>query len=212
MPGITTDVEDHKKLVMKTIQLKGTLRSEHGKAATRRLRSEGKIPAVIYGGEDIVHFSVEPLPIRPLVYTPEFQIAEIDIDGKTHRCILKDIQFDVITDDISHIDFLELVDGKQVKAELPLNFVGQPEGVKAGGRLVIKLKSVKVRTYPRFLTEHLEVNIDNLKLNGNVRVEDIKAENIEILNPPRIPIASVVMTRALRQAETEAAKGGAAAE
>lgn len=192
---------------MNTVKLQGTVRSELGKSKTRQLRSEGKVPAVIYGGKDTVHFTLDLLPLRPLVYTPNFQIAEIEVDGKTYRCILKDLQFDVVTDDLTHIDFLELVENKQVKAELPINFTGQPEGVKAGGRLVIKLKSVKVRTLPKNLKESLDVDITSLKLNGNVRVQDIKADDIEILNPPRIPIASVVMTRALRQAENEEAKG-----
>ncbi len=190
---------------MKTIKVQGELRSEHGKSATRRLRSEGKVPAVIYGGEETIHITVAPLSVRGLVYSPEFQLVEIDVNGKTHRCIMKDMQFDVVTDDLAHMDFLELVEGKKVIAELPINFVGQPNGVKEGGRLVIKLKSVKVRTYPKYLTEHLDVNIDDLQLNGNVRVQDIKADNIEIMNPPRIPIASVVMTRALKQAEADAA-------
>lgn len=193
---------------MKTIQVKGTLRSDFGKGATRRLRSEGKIPAVIYGGKDTVHFHVEPLAVRGLVYSPEFQQVEIEIDGTTRNCIMKDLQFDVVTDDLAHIDFLELVGDKKVIADLPLNFVGQPQGVKDGGRLVTKLKTVKVRTYPKYLREHLDVNIENLQLNGNVRVQDIEAENMEIMNSPRIPVASVVMTRALKQAESEEAKTG----
>lgn len=190
---------------MKTIKVQGQSRSEHGKGATRRLRSEGKVPAVIYGGEENIHLSVTPLSVRGLVYSPEFQIVEIDIDGKTHRCIMKDIQFDVVTDDLTHIDFLELVEGKKVIAELPINFIGQPQGVKDGGRLVTKLKTVKVRTLPKYLKEHIDVNIENLQLNGNIRVQDIPAENMEIMNPPRIPIASVVLTRALKQAGSEEA-------
>lgn len=193
---------------MKTIQLKGELRSDLGKGATRRVRSEGKVPAIIYGGENSVHCSVEPLAVRPLIYTPEFQLAEVEVDGKTYRCIVKDLQFDVVTDDLIHIDFLELVDGKKVIAEVPLNFIGSPEGVKAGGRLEIKLKSVKVRTYPKYLTEHLDVDISKMQIGGNVRVQDIKAdENVEIQNPPRIPVASVVTTRALRQAGSEGEEG-----
>lgn len=188
---------------MKSIQLNAESRSELGKGATRRLRSEGKIPAVIYGGDEPVHCSVMPLDVRGLVYTPEFQLAEVDLDGTSYRCIIKDLQFDVVTDDLIHIDFLKLVEDRKVIAEIPLSFVGQPEGVRAGGRFVSKLKSVKVRTFPKHLVEHLEVNIDNLKLGDNIRVEDIPVENMEVMNPGRIPIASVVTTRALRQAGTE---------
>jgi large subunit ribosomal protein L25 len=118
---------------------------------------------------------------------------------------VKHIQFDVVTDELNHIDFLELVEGNQVIATLPLKFVGQPQGVKDGGRLELKIKALNVRTYPKYLREDIEVNIEDLQLHGNVRVEDVKAENMEILNSPRIPIASVVTTRALRQAETDAA-------
>lgn len=190
---------------MKTIKVQGELRSDLGKSVSRRLRSEGKVPAVIYGGNEPMHITVLPLAVRGLVYSPEFQIVEIDVNGATHRCIMKDLQFDVVTDELTHIDFLELVEGKKVIANLPINFIGQPQGVKDGGRLVIKLKTVKVRTYPKNLVEHINVNIDNLQLNGNIRVMDIPAEGMEIMNPPRIPIASVVMTRALRQAGAEEA-------
>lgn len=196
---------------MKTIKVQAELRSELGKSVSRRLRSEGKVPAVIYGGNEPIHMTVTPLSVRGLVYSPEFQIVEIDVNGETRRCIMKDLQFDVVTDELNHIDFLELVEDKQIIANLPINFIGQPQGVKDGGRLVTKLNSVKVRTYPKHLVAQLDVNIEKLELNGNVRVQDIAAENMEIMNPPRIPIASVVMTRALRQAAdaTEAAAADA---
>lgn len=176
-----------------------------GKKATRQIRSEEKVPGVIYGGKETVHFSAPVMAFRTLVYTPEFQIAEISVEGKTYRTILKDIQFDVVTDALNHMDFLELVEDQKVIATMPIKYVGQPQGVKDGGRLEMKLKSLNVRTYPKYLKEAIEVNIENLQLHGNVRVEDVKEENIEILNSPRIPMASVVTTRALRQAETDAA-------
>lgn len=192
---------------MKSVKIEGKKRSDLGKKATRQLRSEEMVPAVIYGGNETIHFSAPVMSFRPLVYTPEFQIAEIAIDGKTYKTIMKDLQFDVLTDVLSHVDLLELVEDRKVVATLPLKFVGQSQGVKDGGRLELKLKSLNVRTYPKHLAEHIEVSIENLQLHGNIRVEDVKVENMEILNSPRIPIASVVSTRALRQAETEAAKG-----
>ncbi|PZF74161.1 50S ribosomal protein L25 [Taibaiella soli] len=192
---------------MKSVKIEGKSRSGLGKKETRALRSEGNVPAVIYGGTDTVHFSAPAIVFRSLVFTPDFQIAEITVEGKTYRTILKDKQFDVITDELSHIDFLELVEDKQVVATLPLKYEGQPEGVKAGGRLEIKVKSLKVRTYPKHLSENIVVNISDLQLNANIRVEDVVAPNMEIMNSPRIPIASVVMTRALKQAENEDAKG-----
>ncbi len=193
---------------MKSVKIEGQTRSEHGKGATRRLRSEGKVPCVIYGGEKEIHFSAPLLAFRPLVYTPEFQLAEITVDGAMYRCILKDKQFDVVTDSLSHVDFLELVENKKVTANLPLKYVGQPAGVKAGGRLETKMKTLKVRALPKDLRENIEVDITNLELNGNMRVFDVKADNMEIMNSPRIPIASIVMTRQLKQEATEEAKAG----
>lgn len=191
---------------MKSIKIEGQIRADFGKKATRLLRSEGQVPCVIYGGAQTVSFSAPAASFRHLVYTPDFQLAEINIAGKEYRCILKDLQFDVVTDALTHIDFLELVDDKKVVANLPLKYTGQPEGVKAGGRLEIKMKTVRVRTYPKFLKEAIEVNIAALKLNENMRVQDIIADNMEVMNSPRIPIASIVMTRALKQAENADAK------
>lgn len=191
---------------MKTITIEGELRSEFGKEATRQLRSEEKVPCVIYGGADTVSFSAPVTAFKSLVYTPDFQIAEIKLGAKTYRCIMNDLQFDTVTDELSHIDFLELVEDKKVVATLPLKMVGQSIGVKNGGKLVVKMKALKVKAFPKDLKENLEVNIDNLDLNGNIRVEDVKAEDIEILNSPRIPVASVVMTRQLKQEEAAAEK------
>jgi large subunit ribosomal protein L25 len=190
---------------MKTITIEGQLRTEHGKTATRQLRSQELVPGVIYGGAQEVSFAAPAKAVKPLVYTPSFQLAEVNVDGKTYRCIIKDIQFDKITDELIHIDLLELVEDKKVVATIPLSFVGTAAGVKAGGRLVTKMKALKVKTYPRDLKEKIEVNVEHMEVGDNIRVEDVKTENYEVLNSPRIPIASVVTTRALRQEEAAAA-------
>jgi large subunit ribosomal protein L25 len=196
---------------MKTITIEGQLRTEHGKSATRQLRSQELVPGVIYGGAQEINFAAPAKAFKGLVYTPNFQLADVTVDGKTYRCILKDLQFDKVSDALIHIDLLELVEDKKVIATIPLKYVGTAAGVKAGGRLVAKMKSLKVKTYPRFLKEQIEVNIDDLEIGGNLRVEDVKDQNYEILNSPRIPIVSVVTTRALRQEEATAPAKGAAA-
>ena len=196
---------------MKSVKIEGKSRSGLGKKATRQLRSEDQVPGVIYGGKETIHFSAPVMAFRTLVYTPEFQIADISVDGKNYRTIMKDIQFDVVTDELNHIDFLELVEDRKVVATLPLKFHGQAQGVKDGGRLELKMKSLNVRTLPKHLKEHIEVDITNLQLHGNIRVQEVIAENMEILNSPRIPVASVVTTRALRQEETAAAATAAPA-
>ena len=191
---------------MKTITIEGQLRTEHGKQATRQLRSEDKVPGVIYGGAQEVNFTAPASAFKALVYTPEFQLAEVQLDGKTHRCILKDLQFDKVTEQLLHVDLLELVEDKKVVATLPLKLTGVPAGVKEGGKLITKMKTLKVKTFPKHLKENIELDISGLKLNENVRVQDVAAENYEILNSPRIPIASIVMTRQLKQEEATADK------
>src|SRR6478735_11209689 len=196
---------------MKSITIEGQLRTEFGKGATRQLRSQELVPGVIYGGAKEINFVAPAKSLRSLVYTPEFQFAELKVDGQSYRCILKDLQFDKVSDELIHIDLLELVEDKKVVATIPLKYVGTANGVKEGGRLITKMKSLKVKTYPRYLREQIEVNVDNLEIGGNIRVEDVKDENFEVLNSPRIPIASVVTTRALRQEEATAAPKTAAA-
>ncbi len=191
---------------MKTITIEGNLRTGAGKKATHTLRSQGQVPGVIYGGAQEVNFYAAASAFKPLVYTDEFMLAEIVVEGNKYRCILKDLQFDKVTDLLNHVDFLELVEDRPVIANLPLRYVGSSAGVKAGGRLVVKMKTLKVKTLPKNLIEVIEVDITNLNLNENVRVEDVKLEGMEILNSPRIPMASIVMTRQLKQDEAAAAK------
>jgi len=196
---------------MKSITIEGQLRTEFGKPATRQLRLEEKVPAVIYGGATEVNFSAPAAAFKNIVYTPDFMVVDVQVGGKSHKCVLKDLQFDKVSDRLIHVDFLELVDDKKVTVTLPLKFVGTPAGVKAGGKLVTKIKSLKVKLLPKYLRENIELDLSTLELNGNVRVEDVKAENMEIMNSPRIPIASVTMTRQLKQEEAAAAPAAKAA-
>lgn len=191
---------------MKTITIEGHLRTENGKKATRQLRSQEMVPGVIYGGSAEINFYAPAKAFKSLVYTPDFQLAEVNVDGKTYKTILKDLQFDKVSDALAHVDLLELVEDRKVVATIPLKFTGAAKGVKDGGKLITKINKLKVKTYPKYLTESIEVDLTPLELNGNIRVEDVKADNMEIMNSPRIPIASIVMTRQLKQEE---AKGDA---
>jgi large subunit ribosomal protein L25 len=196
---------------MKSITIEGQLRTESGKKATRQLRSQQLVPGVIYGGAKEINFSAPAAAFKDIVYTSEFMLADVKIDGNAYRCILKDLQFNKVSDLLTHVDFLELVEDKKIIATLPLKFVGTPAGVKAGGKLVTKMKLLKVKTLPKYLKEFIEVDINKLELNENIRVEDVKADNMEVLNSPRIPIASVTMTRQLKQEEATAPKAAAPA-
>jgi len=196
---------------MKSITIEGQLRTETGKKATRQLRSQDLVPGVIYGGEKEISFAAPSMAFKTFVYTPEFQKAEIKLNGTTYNCILKDLQFDKVTDKLIHIDLMELVEDKKVIADIPIKFTGVSKGVKEGGHLIIKMKSLKVKSLPKYLKEQIEVDITDLELNGNIRVEDVKEANYEVLNSPRIPVASVVLTRQLKQEEATATPAAGAA-
>lgn len=191
---------------MKTITIEGHLRTENGKKAARQLRSQEMVPGVIYGGSAEINFYAPAKAFKTLVYTPDFQIAEVTVDGKSYRTILKDLQFDTVSDALAHVDLLELVDDKKVIATIPLKFTGVAVGVKNGGKLITKIKSLKIKALPKDLKAAIEVDLTPLELNGNIRVEDVKATNMEVLNSPRIPIASVVLTRQLKQEEASTPK------
>ncbi len=199
-----------KFLFMKTINLTGELRTEYGKKASRKIRSQAHVPGVIYGGKSEVNFTTSMKELKPLVFTSEFQFVNISIGANEFRCIVKELQFDKVSDELIHIDLLELVEDKKIRATLPIKFIGTAAGVKAGGKLVIKMKTLHVKGFPKDLKEHIDIDISQLELNKNIRVEDVKEANLEILNSPRIPIVSVTLTRQLKQEEAAAPTAAAA--
>ncbi len=203
---------------MVTVTVNGTPRSDVGKSSTKAARNAGLIPCVLYGGGgDNVHFTTTLSDVRGLIYTPEFKLAEVNVDGKNYRCIVKDVQFDPVRDEVTHIDFLQLVDGHPIKVEVPLSFKGVSPGVRSGGKFSQKIRVIKIKTTPENLVDKLFVDISKLKLGNSMRVRDIATEEgVEILNPPALPIATVTVPRALKGAaedeEEEETTEGAATE
>ena len=192
---------------MEIISIKAETRATVGSKSSKTLRREGKIPCVMYGGEEIAYFSVEPSQVKHLIYTPDFKLASIEVDGVEHRCILKDLQVHPVTDQIVHIDFLKLIEGKPIKVEIPIGFTGVSPGVKGGGRLVQNIRAVMVKTYPSELVDKLYVSIEGLLLGQSVRIKDVETiGNMQILNPMATPIAGVQVPRALKSA-TEGEEG-----
>lgn len=189
------------------IALHGQPRSGLGKKSSKALRNDGRIPCVLYGENTLVHFSVAPLDVRGLIYTPDFKIIELHLEGKTYRSILKDYQLDPLTDQVRHIDLMKLTDGQMIKVELPIRFRGTSPGVKIGGKLQQNLRRAKVKTLPENLVDELLIDISKLELGQSIRVRDLDvAEGIEIMNNPSIPVATVEIPRALRSAAAAAEK------
>lgn len=197
---------------MQVVQIKAESRNETGKTAARAVRKQGKIPAVLYSKKGVTHFSTTTGELRSIVYTPDFKLAQIDIDGTQHKAILKSIDFHPVTDEITHVDFLELTEGSTIKVEIPVKTVGVSPGVKSGGKLIKTLRSVKVKVSPENLVDTLSVDISSLKLGNVVRVRDVKLpEGISLMVDGAIPVANVEIPRALKSAATAAKKDGSGA-
>lgn len=186
---------------MQTIEISGQKREELGKVGSKSTRSQGLIPCVLYGGKEVTHFSTTLANVRHLVYSPDFKIADLTIDGKHTKAILKEWQMHPVTEEVVHIDFLQLVEGHQVIVEIPLRFKGESPGVKLGGKLIALVRKLKVKTKPENLIDCLYVDISNMELGQSIRVRDTEIpEGIEILNAGSIPVARIEIPRALRSA------------
>ncbi|MDP3927579.1 MAG: 50S ribosomal protein L25/general stress protein Ctc [Bacteroidota bacterium] len=186
---------------MKSVALFGYARTEVGKVSTKALRTEGKVPCVMYGGGNHIHFSVFEPDFKLLVYTPNTYKVKLDIDGTTYKCILKDISFHPVNDSILHADFLEIEDNKPVEIGVPVKLVGNSVGVRAGGKLVVKAKKLRVKALPMLLPDFIEINIDNLEIGKSIKVGDLASiENLTLLDSPNNPVVSVITTRAVMEA------------
>ncbi|GAA5220897.1 50S ribosomal protein L25 [Membranihabitans marinus] len=192
---------------MQKVNITGNLRDGLGKKNSKRLRREGQIPCVLYGAEENIHFYTDPKQVKTLVFTPEFKLAELTIDGKKYTSILKDSQFHPVSEKVEHLDFLTLTEGTTVKVNVPLRCVGNAPGVKEGGKLIQKVREILIKTTPENLVDELSVDISDMVLGGTKRVKDITVgENISILNSMNIPVASIEIPRALKSASAKAEK------
>lgn len=190
-----------KDLKMKTFELKGTLRSDLGKKATKALRNEDKIPAIIYGGEKsdtAVHFVVSNSDVRKLIYTPEIFLVDLNINGTNYKAILKDIQVHPVSDEILHLDFLHVFEDKPVVLEVPVVLDGLAEGVKAGGKLSLDLRKLKVKALYTNVPEKVHIDVTKLSLGKSIQIRQLKFDNLELLNAKNAVVCRVQLTRAAR--------------
>lgn len=168
------------------------------------MRKNDEIPAVLYGGEKVIHFSVTNNAVRNLVYTPNIYAVELTIDGEKKTVVMKDIQFHPVTDAILHIDFLEVCDTKPIVMEVPVILEGHAEGVKAGGKLQLQMRKLKVKAVYTEIPEKLVINVDHLGLGKTMQVGEIHFEGLEIMNAKNAVVCAVQLTRAARGAQAKA--------
>ncbi|MDE5642776.1 MAG: 50S ribosomal protein L25 [Muribaculaceae bacterium] len=218
---------------MKTFQLAAEPRTDLGKKATKALRKDGKIPVVLNGGEVIdlpfkgelkageklveigngkglitTDLVVSNEAVRKLIYTPEIFAVELDFNGQKRMAVLKDIQFHPVKDTILHLDFLEVNDQKPVVIEVPVKLEGHAEGVKAGGKLALSMKKLKVRAVYTDVPERLVINVDNLGLGKTLQVGELSFDKLELVNAKNAVVCAVQLTRAARGAAAAAAAAG----
>ena len=194
---------------MKTFQLEGKSRevaatSADQKRALKAMRKNNEIPAVLYGGEKVSHFIITKDSVRNLVYSPEIFVVELSIDGKKTMAIVKDIQFQPVTDAIMHMDFMEVSDKKPVVMEVPVVLEGHAEGVKAGGKLSLQMRKLKVKALYTAIPEKLHINVDHLGLGKTMQVGALHFEGLELMNAKNAVVCAVQLTRAARGAQAKA--------
>lgn len=188
---------------MKSIEIKGAVReiaarSSEQSRALKAMRKDNGVPCVLYGGAENIHFTVSVDMLRHLIYTPDIYLVKLNIDGKHVNAIMKDIQFHPVKDTILHIDFLEVVVDKPIVIEVPVQLDGLAEGVKAGGKLVLQTRKLKVRAMYEKVPEKLVVNVSALGLGKTIQVGQLSFEGLELLTAKDAVVCAVKLTRAAR--------------
>ncbi len=192
---------------MKSLTIKGSKRESVGKSATKALRNAGRVPCVLYGGDEPMHFSADEREFKDLVYTPDTHTVVIELeDGSKHEAIMQDIQFHPVTDRILHVDFYRLYPDKEVTVTVPVKTEGVAPGVVKGGKLFFNERKLKIRAIPSNLPDYVIVDISHLDLNDKVYVSELRNDKYKILHPDNVVVVQVKMSRAAIKAAQEAAK------
>ena len=194
---------------MKTVEIIGYKRANLGKTEAKRLREEGMVPCVVYGGDHQIHFYAPMILFRDLVYTDEAHFAKLTIEGEPEpfEAILQDIQFHPVSEIIMHADFLQLFRGTPIKMDIPVRPEGNAPGIAQGGKLIRKIKYLKVKALPKDMPEYISVDVSELKLGKSIKVGELPGGDYEILNSPLVTLAGIEVPRALKGKDLEGEEG-----
>ena len=188
---------------METIEIIGYKRANLGKQNSKKLREEGNVPCVVYGGKEQIHFHSPMILFRDLVYTPGANFVKLNIEGVEKDAILQDIQFHPVSETILHADFLELQDDKKVKMEIPVKIIGNSPGVQQGGKILMRIRKLSLMAYPKNMPSFVEVDISELQLGKSIKVEELLNDQYDILNSPLVSVVSVNVPRVKIEIEEE---------
>ena len=196
---------------MKSVSISGSPRANVGKTDATALRNAKRVPCVLYGGKEQVHFSVLEADFKDLIYTPHVNTVDLDVDGKKFKAILQEAQYHAVKDHLLHVDFLEIIAGKPVTMSIPVKTTGTSPGVRNGGKLNKKLKTLKVKGLVEKMPDTIDIAIDTLEIGQGVRVSDIKIDGLTFLNAANVTVVSVQITRAAVEEVKTAAPAAATA-
>ena len=188
---------------METIEIIGYKRANLGKKDSKKLREDGNVPCVIYGGDEQIHFHAPMILFRDLVYTPGANFVKLNIEGLEIDAILQDIQFHPVSEIILHADFLQLKDDKKIKMEIPVKIIGDSPGVQQGGKILMRIRKLSLMAYPKNMPSFVEVDISGLELGKSIKVEELLSEDYDILNSPLVSVVSVNIPRVKIEVEEE---------
>ncbi len=181
---------------MKQISLSGSPRENVGRQGAAELRRSGRVPGVLYGGNDRIHFSVNSMDLEKIMRQPETFQINIDLNGKTYNTVMQEVQLHPVSDKVTHIDLLELVPGKEVRVSLPVRLTGSSEGVKAGGKLVLNYRKMRIIGKPEDLPEAITIDISHLKIGDLVRVREAAVPGCRFAEAEASAVVAVQATRA----------------
>jgi len=200
---------------MKEINVKGQKRSDLGKKASKEMRKEGMIPCNLYGeakdanGQpEAVAFMVPMAELRKVVYTPHIYVINLDIDGKKHTAIMKELQFHPVTDALLHVDFFEINEKKDISIGIPVNLVGHAQGVRDGGRMSLSIRKLVVKAPYKQIPEKLDIDVTAMTIGKSIKAGELNFDGLEIITPKDVVICSIKMTRAAAAAAAAAGTGG----
>lgn len=188
---------------MKSISIKASKRTETGKKVAKSLRAEGMVPGILYGNGEQTLIQIDARELKDLIYTPHVYLVDLDVDGKTVQCILKDIQFHPVTDNYEHIDFLAISQDKPVQIAIPVVPVGTARGVINGGKMVMVRRKIRVKGLPSALPDTIEIPVAKLKIGQSVKIKDVNIEGLELVAPPNDVIISIRTTRKIVEDDEE---------
>jgi large subunit ribosomal protein L25 len=191
---------------MKTIEIVGYKRANLGKSESQRLRNEGYVPCVVYGGNEQVHFYAPMILFRDLVYTNEAHFVHLNVEGDESKAILQEVQFHPVSEVILHADFLKIAEDRKIKMSIPTRLVGKAKGVDKGGALVRKKAALTVYGFAKDMPDHIDVDVSELDFHHAIKVADMKMTGLEFIDPKQSAIAAVEVPRAAKLAAEDAAK------